>query len=45
LWEVEIGQRTPFRAEIKGGLEEGAEVIVHPSNEITDGTRLERQER
>lgn len=45
LREVEIGQRTPFQAEIKGGLEEGAEVIVHPSNEITDGTRLERQER
>jgi HlyD family secretion protein len=43
--DVEIGQRTPFQAEIKGGLEEGAEVIVHPSNEITDGTRLERQER
>jgi len=41
LREVEIGQRTPFEAEIKSGLEEGAEVIVHPSNQITDGARVE----
>lgn len=45
LREVEIGQRTPFQAEIKSGLEEGAEVIVHPSSEITDGASVEMQER
>ena len=40
LREVEIGQRTQFEAEIKSGLKEGTQVIVHPSNEITDGTRI-----
>lgn len=41
LREVEVGQRTPFEAEIKNGLAEGTEVIVHPSNQITDGARVE----
>jgi HlyD family secretion protein len=45
LRKVEVGQRTPFEAEIKIGLEAGTEVIVHPSNQITDGTRVEMQER
>jgi HlyD family secretion protein len=44
LREVDVGHRTSFEAEIKSGLDEGAEVIVHPSNEITEGTRLEMQE-
>ncbi|HET6671525.1 MAG TPA: HlyD family efflux transporter periplasmic adaptor subunit [Pyrinomonadaceae bacterium] len=44
LREVAVGQRTPFAAEIKSGLEEGTEVIVHPSNQITDGTRVEARE-
>lgn len=39
--DVEVGQRTPFSAEIKSGLEEGLEVITHPSNEISDGARVE----
>lgn len=41
LCEVEIGQRTPFEVEIKSGLNESTKVIVHPSNEIADGTRVE----
>ena len=41
LRDVEVGQRTSFEAEIKAGLEAGAEVIVHPSNQIADGTRVE----
>jgi HlyD family secretion protein len=41
LREVEIGQRTPFQVEIKSGLEESTKVIVHPSNEIAEGTRVE----
>lgn len=40
LRDVEVGQRTSFEAEIKTGLEAGAEVIVHPSNQIVDGTRV-----
>jgi HlyD family secretion protein len=42
LREVKVGQRTPFEAEIRSGVEDGAEVIVHPSNQISDGVRVER---
>ena len=45
LHEVEVGQRTPFEAEIKSGIEQGAEVIVHPSNQLADSTRVAVQER
>jgi HlyD family secretion protein len=45
LNDVDVGQRTPFEAEIKSGLEEGATVIVYPSNQIIDGARVEMQER
>ena len=44
-YDVEVGQRTPFEAEVKGGLDEGADVIVHPSSQITDGTRVAIQRR
>lgn len=40
LRDVEVGQRTPFEAEIKSGIEEGAEVITHPSNQLADGVRV-----
>lgn len=43
--EVEVGQRTSFDAEIKSGLEAGTEVIVHPANQIADGTRVALAER
>jgi HlyD family secretion protein len=45
LRDVEVGQRTPFEAEIKSGLDEAAEVIVHPSNQITDGMLVETREK
>lgn len=35
--QVQVGQRTAFDAEIVGGLEDDAQVIVHPSNDITEG--------
>lgn len=41
LRRVEVGQRTSLAAEIKSGVELNEEVIVHPANEITDGTRVE----
>ena len=41
--QLELGQRTPFDAEILGGLEEGAQVIVHPSNEITEAMSVTTQ--
>ena len=44
LRTVEVGERTPFTAQIKSGVEAEAVVIVHPANEITDGTRVEPRE-
>lgn len=41
LRDVEIGKRTPFEAEIITGLEEGVEVITHPSNQIQQGIRVQ----
>lgn len=42
LHEVEVDHPTPFEAEIRSGLEPGAEVIIHPSNQISDGARVEK---
>ena len=42
--DVEVGQRTPLEAEIKSDLEEGTEVVTHPSNQISDGSRVERNQ-
>ncbi len=39
---VEIGRRNAFEAEVTSGLREGAEVIVHPSDQIADGVSIER---
>ena len=40
--KVEIGQRTPFFAEVFSGLSEGDLVILHPPNSVADGTRIDR---
>jgi HlyD family secretion protein len=37
---VEVGQRNALNARILGGLETGARVIRHPSNDIEEGTRV-----
>ena len=41
LQPVEIGQRNDLEAEILSGLQENAIVILHPSDRIVDGTRVE----
>lgn len=41
--QVDLGQRTPFDAEILSGLKENAQVIVHPSNEITEAMPVATQ--
>ena len=41
--QVDVGQRNPFEVEIKNGLDDGVEVIVHPSNEISEAIRVEPQ--
>ncbi len=42
--DVEIGHRTTVEAEILNGMREGENVITHPSNEITQGMRVQSQE-
>lgn len=41
--EVEAGRRTSSEVEIRAGLREGDVVILHPSNEIEDGTPASRR--
>ena len=41
LRPVEIGHRNDLEAEILSGLPENAVVILHPSDRIFDGTRVE----
>jgi HlyD family secretion protein len=41
LTPVKLGQRNAFEAEVLGGVPEGAEVIVHPSDKIVDGVMVE----
>lgn len=41
LRQIEVGQRTPFEIEVKSGLDEGAQLIIHPSNQIQEGMRIE----
>lgn len=40
LQPVAIGQRNDLEAEIREGLAEGARVIVHPSDKVSEGTRV-----
>jgi HlyD family secretion protein len=39
--DVEIGHRNQSEVEILSGLEEGARIVLHPSNEMKDGTQVE----
>jgi HlyD family secretion protein len=38
--QVQIGHRSAFDVEVLHGLDKGAEVILHPNNQITDGLRV-----
>jgi HlyD family secretion protein len=42
LREVKTGKRTPYEAEVLGGLEAEEYVILHPSNDISDNSRVNR---
>ncbi len=37
---VVLGQRNSFEAEILDGLDEGARVVLHPSDRVEDGVRI-----
>ncbi|WNK01451.1 HlyD family efflux transporter periplasmic adaptor subunit [Thalassospiraceae bacterium LMO-JJ14] len=41
LRTVELGARNAEHAEVVSGLEAGARVILHPSDQVTDGARIE----
>ena len=41
LRTLEVGQRNGLEVEVLGGIGEGADVIVHPSDAIEDGARVE----
>ena len=42
--EIETGQRNGLVAEVLGGLDAGARVILHPDDRIEDGIRVEVQQ-
>ncbi len=39
--EVEVGHRNEFEAEILKGIQAGDEVLLHPTNQIKDGVRVQ----
>ncbi len=41
LRHVDVGRRNGLEAEITNGLEEGARVILHPSDQITEGMQIQ----
>jgi HlyD family secretion protein len=40
LQSVQIGERNNEVAQVTGGLREGQRVVMHPSDALTDGTRI-----
>lgn len=40
LRDVKVGRRTAFEVQVLSGLEAGERTILHPSNDISDGTRV-----
>jgi HlyD family secretion protein len=41
---VKIGHRNNRLAEVIGGVSQGAQVVVHPSDRITEGSRIAQRE-
>lgn len=39
--DIQVQHRNQYEAEISGGLADNAEVILHPSNDVEDGTRVQ----
>jgi HlyD family secretion protein len=38
--EVELGQRTGREAEVRAGLQDGQQVVMHPPDTLADGARI-----
>ncbi len=45
LSEVTTGQRNAFEVEVVSGLRAAEQVVLHPSNDISDGTRVRLRDR
>lgn len=43
LRHVTIGRRNSFHAEVRGGLDAGERIILHPSDRVVDGIRVARR--
>ena len=43
LTPVEVGRRNGLAAQVQDGLDEGRQVIVHPSDAIADGVKVEQR--
>ena len=43
LQPIKHGHRNPFEVEVLSGIDEGDVVIVHPSDLVKDGVRVETQ--
>jgi HlyD family secretion protein len=43
LTRVAVGARTGLRIEILDGLDEGAEVVIHPGDDVAAGVRISRR--
>lgn len=37
---IEIGERNPAYAEVHSGLKEGEHIVLHPSDQVSDGARV-----
>jgi len=40
---IEVGQRNPRQVQVKSGLSEGTEVVLHPSDRVSDGVKVRRR--
>jgi HlyD family secretion protein len=44
LREIEVGRRNGLTAQVLGGLDAGAHVVVHPPDTLTDGARIKARD-
>jgi len=44
LRPVQIGQRNDLEAEVQSGLSEGDQVVMHPSDKLHDGVRIQQRQ-
>lgn len=43
LTPIEVGQRNPRKVQVLGGLSAGVEVVLHPSDRISDGVKVTKR--